>query len=328
MRILNAQDVRTALPMKDTIQAMKSAYAALSDGRAEIPLRTSLPITPHNATTLFMPAYIQGQNEEALAIKIVSLFPENPEHGLDFIQAAVLVLDPKTGQSLALLEGSTLTAIRTGAASGAATDLLARPNSSMVAIFGAGAQGRTQLEAVCTVRQIETVLIVDTDHQRAQTFVDEMRGRSRIPDDIRIARGPKQALSTADIICTATTSIIPVYDAGDVKPGTHINGVGSFTLEMIENPPEMLENAAVFVDSREAVMAEAGEIIAAINKKLFFPAELTELGEVVLGNAPGRKSDKQITFFKSVGVAVQDAMAAQLALKNAEAMGLGQEVDF
>ena len=329
MKILNATETRQALPMRATIEAMKAAYAALSAGDAHIPLRTALPIAPEEATSLFMPAYVHNRDaDDALTIKIVSLFPKNPARGLDFIQAAVLVLDPQSGKTLALLEGSTLTAIRTGAASGAATDLLARPDSRVVAIFGAGAQGRTQLEAVCNVREIETVWIVDSDKARAQKFVDEMSGRTPIPADIRIAPDPKAALSSADIVCTATTSVIPVYDVADLRPGTHINGVGSYTLEMIENPPEMLLNASIFIDEKNAILAEAGEIVRAIRDYAFAPEKMTELGNVVLGKASARRSKEEITFFKSVGVAVQDAMAAQLALKNAEALGLGQEVAF
>lgn len=329
MRILSANDVRKTLPMRATIEAMKKAYASFSGGQATIPLRTALPIPAENAVSLFMPAHVENdKDDDALAIKIVSLFPKNPKRGLDLIQAAVLVLDPLNGKTLALLEGSMLTAIRTGAASGAATDILSRPDSRVVTIFGAGTQGRTQLEAICSVREIETVWIVDPDPQRAKIFVDDMNGRPPIPADIRIARDPKEALSKTDIICTATTSTSPVYQAADVKPGTHINGVGSYTLEMIENPPDLLANTTIFIDSLDAIMAEAGEIVAAINNKQIFPAELTELGDLVLGNASGRNNNKEITFFKSVGIAVQDAMAAQLALKNAEAMNLGQEVDF
>ncbi len=329
MKILNATETRQALPMRATIEAMKAAYAALSGGNAELPLRTALPIAPEEAVSLFMPAYVHNPDaDDALTIKIVSLFPKNPARGLDFIQAAVLVLDPQSGRSLALLEGSTLTAIRTGAASGAATDLLARPESRVVAIFGAGAQGRTQLEAVCNVRQIETVWIVDTDTARAQKFIAEMSGRAPIPADIRIAPDPKIALSNADIICTATTSTKPVYNAADVRPGTHINGVGSYTLEMIENPPEMLLNASIFIDEKEAILAEAGEIVRAMREYNLAPEKMTEVGDLVLGKASGRQSKEEVTFFKSVGVAVQDAMAAQLALKNAEAFGLGQEVEF
>jgi ornithine cyclodeaminase len=329
MKILTAQDVRQALPMKAAIEATKNAYAALCTGRVTIPLRTHLPIPAEDAATLFMPAYLQNpEKEDALAIKIVSLFPNNPAKDLALIQAAVLALDAKTGQTLALLEGGSLTAIRTGAASGAATDLLARPDSRVAAIFGAGTQGRTQLEAICSVRDLETVWIVDTDPQRVEQFVDEMRGQGPIPEDLRAARDPEQALSNADIVCTATTSLKPVYRAADVQPGTHINGVGSYTLEMVENPPEMLLNASIFIDEKEASLAEAGEIHAAMRDLDLPENALKEIGEFVLGKIPGRQSPEEITFFKSVGVAVQDAVAAQLALQNAEAMGLGQDVDL
>ncbi len=329
MKILNAQETRQALPMRATIEAMKAAYAALSSGRAEIPLRTALPIAPEEATSLFMPAFVENaEGENALTIKIVHLFPQNPARGLDFIQAAVMVFDAQSGKTLALLEGSTLTAIRTGAASGAATDLLARPDSREVAIFGAGAQGRTQLEAVCNVREIETVWIVDMDKTRAQAFADEMSGRAPIPADIRIAPDPKIALANADIVCTATTARQPVYDFADLRKGTHVNGVGSYTLDMVENPPELVVAASVFVDEHQAILAEAGEVVKAIRDLGFDENNMTELGQVVLGNVPARQSSAEITFFKSVGVAVQDAMAAQLALQNSHKLNLGTEVDF
>lgn len=329
MKILNAQETRQALPMRETIEAMKAAYAALSSGRAEIPLRTALPVAPEEATSLFMPAFVDNADgDNALTIKIVHLFPKNPARGLDFIQAAVMVFDAQSGKTLALLEGSTLTAIRTGAASGAATDLLARPDSREAVIFGAGAQGRTQLEAVCAVREIETAWIVDTDPVRAQAFADEMSGRTPVPADIRIAPDPKTALANADIVCTATTSRQPVYAFADLRPGTHVNGVGSYTLDMVENPPELVVAASVFMDEHTAILAEAGEIVRAIRELGFDEKRMTELGQVVLGKASGRRSSEEITFFKSVGVAVQDAMAAQLAMQNAAKFGLGTEVEF
>ena len=328
MLILTAADVRRALPMKAAIEAMKRGYAALSGGKAQVPLRSQVSVPPHEGVSLFMPAYVQDNAGEALTLKAVSVFPQNARLNLPIIHAAVLVFEPDTGRPLALLEGGTLTAIRTGAASGAATDLLARPDSKTAAIFGAGVQGRTQLEAVCTVRDIETAWIYDPDPKRVLAFVDEMASQGATPPDLRVAASPQEAVAHADIICTATTARAPIYHADDVQPGTHINGVGSYTLEMLENPPELFPQAGAFIDSREAVMAEAGEIVAAINRKLLSPAELTEIGEVILGSQPGRTSLDQITFFKSVGVAVQDAMAAQLALKNAEEMGLGQRITW
>ncbi len=329
MLILNAHDVRRALPMKETIEAMKRAYAALSDGRAEVPLRTRLPVPPHEGLVLFMPAFVGGEEDEALAVKIVSLFPENPQRGLAYIQAAVLVLEADTGRALALLEGSTLTAIRTGAGSGAAMDLLARPDSRVLALFGAGAQGRTQLEAACTVRTIETVWVYDPNPERARALIAEMAGRGPIPRDLRPAESPAQAVREADIICTATTSSTPVFEDADLKPGTHISAIGAYTPEMQEIPSETVVRARVFVDSRTAVLAEAGDLIQPIRKGLFGEAHIyAELGEVVLGRKARRQSPQEITLFKSVGVAVQDAVAAQLTLKNADRMKIGQNVPW
>jgi ornithine cyclodeaminase len=275
-----------------------------------------------------MPAYVKSQDGNALAIKIVSLFPTNPGRGLAYIQAAVLAFDPETGQAIALLEGSSLTAIRTGAASGAAIDLLARPESRVVAVFGAGAQGRTQLEAACTARQIETAFICDADRNKAALFAEEMSNKG-FAKDVRVALTPREAVENADIICTATTSLKPVFEDTYVKPGTHISGVGSYTPEMQEVPPGTLQRAKVFVDSRSASLEEAGDLIQPLRAGLFDESHICgELGEVLLGRVAGRQSAEEITYFKSVGVAVQDAMAAQVALSNARKMGIGKEVDF
>ncbi len=329
MLILNAEQVRQALPMKQVVEAMKQAYAALSAGRAEVPLRARLNIPPHQALTLCMPAYVQAETEEALAVKIVTIFPKNPMHGLPYIQAAVLVLQADTGRPLALLEGATLTAIRTGGGSGAAIDLLARPDSRVVAIFGAGAQGRTQLEAACTVRSIETAWIYDRNRERAERLAAELAGRGPIPSDVRVADSPRQAVQEADIICTATTSSTPVFDDADLKPGVHISAIGSYTPEMQEVPAETVLRARVVVDSRSAVLAEAGDLIQPIRQGRMSEDHIyAELGEIVLGRKVSRQSAEEITCFKSVGVAVQDAMAAQLALKNADIMGLGQPIEW
>lgn len=329
MLILTSADVRKALPMNEAIQAMKQAYASLSDGKADAPMRTRLPIPAHDALSLLMPAYVQTQDSEALAVKVVSLFPQNPSRGLAYIQAAVLVFDPESGRATALLEGSSLTAIRTGAASGAAIDLLARKDSSVVAIFGAGVQGRTQLEAACTARKIRTVYVFDSNPDKTRTFADEMGGVHSIPKDIRIAQSAQEACENADIICTATSSKTPVFQDKDVKPGTHISAVGAYTPEMQEIPAETVQRAKVIVDSRSASLEEAGDIIQPLRTGLFDESHIhAELGEIVLGRKTGRLSDEEITFFKSVGIAVQDAVAARTAIENARKMKLGMEVDF
>jgi ornithine cyclodeaminase len=329
MLILNADDVRKALPMAQAIEAMKSAYASLSDGKAVVPLRTRLPVPPHEGLVLFMPAYVQAETDEALAVKIVSLFPGNPGRGLAFIQASVLVLEADSGRALALLEGSSLTAIRTGAGSGAAIDLLARHDSHTMIVFGAGAQARTQVEAACTVREIERVWVYDANIEQARKFAAEMSGRGPIPHDVQVATDPATPLALSDIICTATTSSTPVFADHGLKTGAHISAIGSYTPEMQEVPAETVARSRVVVDSVSATLAETGDLVKPIQAGLITEKHIyAELGEIVLGRKAGRQSEKEITYFKSVGVAVQDAMAAQLALKNAKAMGLGQNVDF
>jgi len=329
MLILNADDVRQALPMRLAINVMKDAFASLSNGTAIVPLRTRLQVPSHQAFSLFMPAYMKSDSGEALAVKVVSLYPGNPARGLAYIQAAVLVLESDTGRAIALLEGSALTAIRTGAGSGAAIDILARRDSKVVAVFGAGVQGRTQLEAACAIRNIETVFIFNPTLDKARKFAEEMAGLNSIPSDIRVAKTAREAVENADIICTATTSSKHVFDDHDIKPGTHISAIGAYMPQMQEVPVETVARACVVVDSYVTVMEEAGDIVQAIQAGAFHESDIhAEIGEIILGSKTGRGSEDEITFFKSVGNAVQDAAAAQLALQNARKMQLGKDVDF
>jgi ornithine cyclodeaminase len=278
-------------------------------------------------SSLVMPAYLEQNG--ALAVKVVSVFPQNVEIGLPIIHALVMVLDSVTGRPQALLEGGALTAIRTGAASGAATDLLARPDAASVVIFGSGVQARTQLEAVCTVRDIQAVHIVSLDRHQAEEFVAELAGKGPIPTAISVAEDADTAVSEADIICTATTSSTPVFDGRLIQAGTHINGVGSFTPQMQEVDLVTVQRSLVVVDSRTAVWAEAGDLIIPLENGDINEDHIhAELGEIVSGLLPGRESLDQITFFKSVGVAVQDAAAASIALKNALEKDLGMTISL
>lgn len=324
MRILSADDVRQALPMRAAIEGMKQAYAAFSADRAQAPQRTHLKIGPADA--LFMPAAVESP--PALAVKAVTVYPQNPERNLPLIHAAVLVFDPQTGQAQALLEGGALTAIRTGAGSGAATDLLARPESRIAAVFGAGVQARTQLEAVCTVRPIEQVWIYDTRPEAAARMAQELSGQPPFPADIRVAASPREAVSSADIICTATTAANPVFEDEDLKPGVHINAIGAYRPDMREVPPETLHRARLFVDSFAAVQQEAGDLLFAMECGLLSLADMDELGDLINGTVTGRNHSEEITVFKSVGLAVQDAVAAQIALENARKNNLGMEINF
>jgi len=190
-------------------------------------------------------------------------------------------------------------------------------------------QARTQLEAICTVRPIRTVWIYDRIPERIETFMRELGGQGPIPEDLRVAASPLQAVTDADVICTATTSSTPVFDDADLKSGVHINGIGSYTPAMAEVPAATVKRALVVVDSRAAALAEAGDLIQPIQTGLISEAHIhAELGELVLGRKPGRARAEEITFFKSVGVAVQDAVAAQLAVEHAQRLGIGLQVEW
>lgn len=329
MLILNATDVRQALPMNSAIAAMKRAFAALSDGRAEVPPRIHLPVTPHDGVSLVMPALVHDEDGDSMAVKVVSLFDGNARRGLARIQAAVLVLEAETGRPIALLEGATLTAIRTGAASGAATDLLARTNCRTAAIFGAGVQARTQLEAVCSVRSIETAWVYDPIPGSVEALIADVAGKGPIPADVRAAATPQQAVADADIVCTATTSSEPVFDHADLKPGVHVNAVGSYQPEVREIPTETVVNSLLVTDNREIALEETGDLIQPIDSGAIDAGHIhADLGELVLGRKTGRSSDQQKTLFKAVGLAVQDAVAARVTLERAEQLGLGQRVEW
>ena len=326
LRLLSADDVRRSLPMADAIQAMKDAFRQFSSGQAEVPLRSRLEVAESGGVALFMPAYLRGTRD--LAVKAVSVFPGNPGRGLPTIHALVIVFDPETGVPAGLIEGATLTALRTGAASGAATDLLATVEAGSVAIFGSGAQAGTQLEAVCAVRPVERVWIFSLDPPGAEAMANE--ARRRMPNvEIRLALDADQAAAGADVICTATTSFTPVFPDGVLRPGAHINAIGAFTPAMQEIDPATVARARVFVDSRQAALAEAGDLIQPIRHGLIKEDWIqAELGEVVAGSRPGRIRPEEITLFKSVGLAVQDAVAAGAILRRAEAEGLGQVIEL
>ena len=331
MLILNATDVRKALPMSQAIEAMKQAFAALTDGRAIVPRRTHLPIARNAGISLIMPSFVDDADPhaQALAVKVVSLFDHNQARGLARIQAAVVVIEPDTGRPIALLEGATLTAIRTAAASGAATDLMARQDSRRLALFGAGVQARTHLEAMCAVRPIETAWIYCRTPAKVEALIAELSERPGINARLIAATSPQQCLQDADIVCATTTSKVPIFNDADLKPGVHINAIGSYTPLAREVPPETVQRARIVVDSREAAWEEAGDLIQPLNAGLITRDHVSsELGELVLGRKPGHNNNREITFFKSVGIAVQDAAAGRIALENARRLGMGQSVEW
>ena len=321
IRLLSGDDVRRALSMAQSIDLMKEAFAQLSSGRAVVPQRLSMEMPELGARALVMPVHLLKGGQ--FGMKIVSLFTQNPGKGLPYIQALMLVFDGSDGHPLALMDAEYLTALRTGAASGLATDMLARTDAQTVMIFGAGAQGRLQLEGVCAVRRISRALVFDPNPERAGKFCRDMAGRFPFP--VTVAVSPA-AVEEADVICTATNSKEPVFNDASLRKGTHINAIGAYRPDMCEIPPASVVRAKVFVDHRLSCLAEAGDILGPIERGLIDAGHIqAELGEIISGQKRGRNDDGEITVFKSVGNASQDLAAALQILHNAEQSGLGSE---
>lgn len=318
--LLSAADIRQSLPMPAAVAAMRMAFTALSAGQAVVPVRAQVAAAGGAGEMLLMPAVLDPAG--VMGVKVVTVFDRNPDRGLPRVQALAALYDSGSGRLLALLEGETLTALRTGAASGLATDLMARPASRTLACIGAGTQARTQLEAVCAVRPIESVTVYDPSPERARAFAAEMGTvLGRVVTAVGTAA---EAVRGADIVCTATPAREPVLDDRDLGPGTHINAVGSYRPDMREIPVETLLRARVVVDHRASALAETGDLLTPIGQGLYSADRIAaELGDVATGRVPGRLDPGEVTLFKSVGVAIQDLVAGLHALQAARALGLG-----
>jgi alanine dehydrogenase len=328
MRLLTAADIRRAVSMSEAIAAVKQAFAELSAGRASVPVRTSVSVESEQGTALYMPAYLAAGR--SLGVKAVTVYPANAERSLPTIFATVLLQDAATGRPTALLEGTYLTALRTGAATGAATDLLARREASRLCLLGAGAQAACQLEGVCAVRPIQEVWVWSRQPDRAVRFIDGAHGQPFARDlVIHRASNPTEGIRHADIIVTATPARVPLFEAVDAPVGVHVNAIGAFTPEMIEIPPALVARAKIVVDSREACLAEAGDLLIPLRQGLIEATHVhAELGELVLGRKLGRVDHAEITVFKSVGNAVQDLAVGRLAVERAEREGFGSVIEM
>ena len=325
MLVLSAEDVTVCLSMETAIEGMHRAYAACTSGDAEMPQRTVIPLDASPNLAIFMPVHIKGSSE--VVLKSVMFSPNNERLGLPAIQATVQVFDTATGTPVALIEGSELTAIRTAAGGGASMELLARKESHSLAMLGSGTQARAGIEAACCARDIEVIRLFSPTYGNAQRLADRLSEKDWCPE-IHVVGSSREAVSDADIIWTATTSMSPTFPNESVKPGTHIVGVGSFQTSMVEIPPTLLGRGTVFVDHTDACWAEAGEVIAARSEGLIRSEDVRELGEVVLGHHQGRSSDDEITIFKSVGIACQDAVASSLVVAAAKRLHIGTTIDI
>ena len=328
--ILKESDISSMITMSDIIEADKEALSIYSSQKSNIPLRSNLDIPEYKGQCLFMNGY--AAPAKALGVKIVSVYPENINKNLTSVPATMVLVDAETGMVNSLIDGTYLTRLRTGAISGLATDILARKDSKIFALFGTGGQAVTQLEAVLTVRKIEEVRVFDLFKDRAQEFAKKMSEKFSKKFNVKIiaAESSDKAVENADIITTVTTSKKPVFDASKVKKNAHINGVGSYTPEMQEIPGDILVMAnKIFVDTRDGAVNESGDLIKPIQSGLIKKEKINgELGEVINGVMKGRENDDEMTFFKTTGSAVLDLVAAQKIYEMAKAKNVGQMVDL
>jgi ornithine cyclodeaminase/alanine dehydrogenase-like protein (mu-crystallin family) len=317
MRILSRHQVEELLDADTLVEALAVAMSDLSAGRASVPTRNFAMID--NAGLLAaMPAYLGTQ--DVLAAKLVAVFPANASKGLETHQAVVAMFDPETGVPVALIDGASITAFRTAAGSALATRLCAREDAKVLAIIGTGVQARSHARAVRRVRTITDIVVAGRTPEHVEAFAAEIGARA--------ASSYAEAVGAADIVCACTHATEPVVRRAWLRPGVHVNAVGFSAGPELE--PAIFANALVIVESRAAAIGEypngAVDITTAVNQQLLQVADIREIGELVQGLRSGRTDEAQITVYRSVGVAAQDAAAAGLILAAARARGVGTEV--
>jgi ornithine cyclodeaminase len=326
---LSRSDIQRCLVMPGAIEAMRSAFRALHAGQVQMPQRVGVDLSTQGLA-LLMPSLLQTPQRSLFGLKLLTSVADNAARGLPRSLATILLLDALSGQTLAIVEGGWLTALRTGAVSGLATDLLARPDAHVLALFGAGVQAPMQVEAIHTVRRLSEVRVVNRDDAHYEQLCQTLYARlGESCPTIRRAETASEALTGASLVACATAAAAPLFAARDIAPGTHINAIGAFTPEMCEVDPAVLASARIVVDLRAAALSEAGDLLQAHARGFIAGADSwLELGQLVSADQPARRSSTEITFFKSVGLGIQDLALAYQAYERARAMGIGVEITY
>ncbi len=310
--------------MKQAIDSMERAFSLLSSKESFVPLRFVSKLPSNEMMMLFKPAYVE--KEKKISVKFLTQRANgfNPE--LPVIQGIVLIIDADTGEILSIMDGEYLTALRTGAASGLATRYFARKDANTLALFGSGAQGRTQMEAVACERDIKKVLVFDKNKNNADRFIREMREKFQIE---MVYTSDTSIINEADIICTATNSTEPLFKKEVLKKGVHINAIGSFQPHMQELDPHILRDAKVYVDQIESCISESGDFIKPMAEGIIQKSNiLGEIGDFCLNKIAGRESEDEITVFKSVGIAIQDYTVATDIYHNSFENSFGRDINL
>lgn len=324
MLLLTKNDIKKVFTMRDAVEADKLAFRMLSDGKCEAPLRTVIPAPEHDGSFLFMPAY--SPELENAALKVVCIFPHNIDRGIPSAPAQVFLIDGTNGCVSAVLDGTYVTQLRTGAASGAALDILARKDAKKGALIGTGGQAASQLEAMLTVRNLKQVKVFDLNARRTQEFVEKMQADlSSYGTEILAAETSDDAVEDADILITVTPSSRPVFDGTKIKAGCTISCVGAYQPHMQELDPRVLPRVSkIYFDSADAVLAESGDIIIPLREGIISEKDFTgELGDAIAGKIPKRETEEEIILFETVGVAIQDLVTAKQIVDKAGEANVG-----
>lgn len=328
--ILREEDILKAVDIKDIIEADKEALKSYSQGGSDIPLRTVIDVDKDSSSTaIFMPGYIK--DKKALGMKIIDIYPGNIDKGLVSSPSTMILIDKDNGFVKAILDGTILTRLRTGAVSGAATEVLANKDAKSFLLIGTGGQAGTQLEAVLAVRDIEKSYVYDVNYERAEAFARKMDEKLKgYGAKILAIKELDEVLGDVDIITTVTTSKKPVFDGNMVKKGAHVNSVGSYTPDMQETPSDLLvRSGKIFTDTKEGVIEEAGDVIIPISEgKISKEKVAHELGDLLLGREVGRESKEEITWFKTVGFAGLDLVAGEKIYQLAKEKGIGTKIEM
>jgi ornithine cyclodeaminase/alanine dehydrogenase-like protein (mu-crystallin family) len=322
-RLLTEDHVTQLLPMGELIAAMEAAVARFSAGEVLQPVRTVLSVGPTNAFFGVMPAYVE--QPARLGAKLVTVFNANHALGLPSHLATIVLLDPETGALQAVMDGRYITEARTAAVSAVSARHLSRAKASKLAIIGTGVQARSHLFALTEVRAVSEVSVWSPQARHRERFVEDVAGHVSAP--VGAVESAAAAVQGADLIVLATSSPTPVVEDAWISKGAHVMSVGACRPDQREMAPGLVTRARLFVDSRAAALAESGDVVLGIKEGRFDASQvLGELGEVVLGRVEGRKSDSDITIFKSLGMAVEDVVAADLVFRRAVETGAGTEL--
>ncbi len=324
MLLLSRADIKKVFSIQDAIEADKQAFTLVSEGKCDLPLRTNIQAPKYDGCFLFMPAYIEAMDTASL--KTVNIFPHNIDNGLPSSPAQVLLIDGKTGVVTAILDGTYITQLRTGASSGAAFDVLAKQSCRIGALIGTGGQAATQLEAMIAVRKLEEVRVYDLNYERTVEFVQRMQEELiSYGTKITAVKSSDEAIDDADLLITVTPSSKPVFDGTKIKKGCTISCVGAYQHHMQEMDPAVLPRASkIYFDSQEAVLSESGDILIPLEQGIITEDDFTgDIGRVIKGELAGRENDDEIIVYETVGIGAQDLVTAKAVYENALKAGVG-----